>query len=113
MSRDVVFYKSSCWNWEVPHNNAPEIEAEGIPEDPVNISHSTSNFESSAREASDNVRLYSPSPIKDSTHSQVASINEYPPRRTKLLTDVYNACMFALHVGYLVDYRETVKSKQW
>lgn len=36
-----------------------------------------------------------------------------PPRRTKLLIDIYKAFTFALHVADPVDFKEAMKSKEW
>lgn len=45
--------------------------------------------------------------------SRVAPTNRSPPRKTKLLSDLYNSCTFALHVADPQEYKEAVKQKEW
>ncbi|XP_039115486.1 uncharacterized protein LOC120250711 [Dioscorea cayenensis subsp. rotundata] len=113
ISRDVVFHEGSRWCWEGPKSNVQVLEFEEDKEEQVNHPQSSPI---SVRTSSGGVETKMQSKHSDAvsvSRSRVAPTDGTPPRKIKLLTNVYNSYTFAMHVADPTEYMEAVKSKEW
>lgn len=69
ISRDVVFYEDTRWNWETSHGDELVIEVEDKIEDPVIITHNPSSGESIEEESSESARHSSHNSVKERSSS--------------------------------------------
>lgn len=51
--------------------------------------------------------------VREDSSSSVAPTDGSPPRKTRLLSDIYSICTFALHMVDPTDFKEDVRSKGW
>lgn len=111
ISRDVIFYENSWWNWETTRDEEPVIiaeeEAEGAPE----VTRISSNYERHSGGAGGGTRPGGSRVLGEASCTGVAPTDGSPPIRTRLLTDVYNSCTFALHIADPINFSEAVKCK--
>lgn len=112
VSRDMVFHKGTRSNWESVHGEIPIFQVEDKWDISENAYHIPSSTEDLTEGVIDETRLSSYRPVMETSTTQIAPTDETPPRCTKLLTDIYNACTFVLPVVDPVNFKEVVKSKE-
>lgn len=95
VSRDIVFHEGSRWSWDAMHGRELVIGVQDEYEGPVDIMHDTQNAVNTAEEANESPRQSEPVLVNESLESRVMPTDGSPPRKTKLLADIYNTCAFA------------------
>lgn len=111
VSRDVIFHENSRWAWDTS-NGEPMMT---VGDSTANEDEEKNNSceESEQEEALGSGRQSSTRDSTSRENSRMASTDESHPRRTRLLTDIYNSCTFALHVANPQEYQDAVRHKEW
>lgn len=96
VSRDVIFHERS--RWALKSNEGSPMITVGDSEVKEVEDQSISSGEHVYGEAARSGDQSSRRDNGDNQNSLETSTEDSPPRRTRLLTDIYSSCTFALHV---------------
>lgn len=107
---DVIFHEESQWNRETHHSDRPMIHVDIEAEDPT--SNCSAGGENNWREASSKARPLRRAPVSEDMGTHVAPTDGSLVRKTRLLSDIYSTCTFAMNVADLIDFKEAMKNKK-